>query len=91
MGAHAVDVGLVLAAPLPSGGFALDGDQVVAGEADLLAGDTGVGSGAVMLGPADDAELVRPAADWAIVVQGGRIGRRGDAEALGHAERVRKA
>lgn len=84
VGAHAVDVGLVLAAPLPSGGFALDGDQVVAGEADFLAGDAGVRSVAVVLGPADDAELVGPAADRTVVVQGSRIGRRGEAEALGH-------
>lgn len=89
MRSDAVDVVLVLAAPFPGRGLAFDGDQVVAGEADLLAGDAGVGSGAVMLGTADDAVLVRPAADWAIVVQGSRIGRRGDAEALGHTDRMR--
>lgn len=91
VGADAVDVVLVFAAALPGGGLALDGDQVVAGEADLFAGDAGMGPGAVMLGTADDAELVGPAADRAIVVQGSRIGCRGEAEALGHTDRVRCA
>jgi hypothetical protein len=35
--------------------------------------------------PADDAELIRAAADRAIVVQDRGIGRHGDADALGHA------
>ena len=79
-----MDVVLVLAAPFPGGGLALEGDEVVVGEADLLAGDAGVGAAAVVRLAADDAELLGAAADRAVVVQHRGFGGGGDAEALGH-------
>lgn len=86
---HAVDVVLVLAAPFPRRRLAFDGVQVVTGEADLFAGDASVRPRAVVLRAADDAELIRPAADWAIVVQHPVLRCGWDAEALGHAGRKR--
>jgi hypothetical protein len=84
VGAHAVDVVVVLAAPFPGGGLALDGGQVFACEADLFAGDAGVRAAAVVLLAADDAVIFRAAADGAVIVQRPGVGGWGDAETLGH-------
>jgi hypothetical protein len=84
VGPHAVDVLLVLSAPFPRGGLALESREVVAGESDLLARDAGVGAAAVVLRAADDAVVLGATAHRAIVVERRGFGRIGNAEALGH-------
>lgn len=68
MRAHAVDIVVVLAAPFPCRSFALEGHEIVARKAHLLARDASVRAGSLMLVAADDAVVIRTTADGTVVV-----------------------
>lgn len=68
MCANAMDVEVILPASLPCRCLALDGDEIVASEANLFTRDAGVRAVRLMLGSANDAIVVRATADGAVIV-----------------------